>query len=67
MDRKAFQEHFDYIKWTDSFLIGKDQCGTYAFCSYCNKKETYPCACANERFSKKQGVRIAVIHLKEKI
>ena len=67
MDYKAFQDSFDYIKWMDSFLAGKDQCGEYHFCQYCNKTEEYPCARASERSAKRQGVRIAIIHLKEKV
>ncbi len=66
MDYKAFQDNFDKVKWADSFMVGKDQCGEYPFCGYCDKAEEYPCARASERSSKKQGVRIAVIHLKEK-
>ncbi len=61
MDYKAYQENFDYIKWMDSMLVGEDRCGTYEFCSKCNKEEEYPCAKASERFDKGY-VRIAVIH-----
>ncbi len=50
MNFKAEQERFDVIKWYDSIVAGEDQCGCYAFCGYCNKTETEPCARAAYRF-----------------
>lgn len=43
------QSYFDEIKWQDSQALGKDTCGNYDRCKYCNKKDTYPCASAKNR------------------
>ena len=63
MDLKTCQQELDYIKWTDSILMGKDMCGTYEYCKYCDKKRTYPCARAKKRFDK--GIRIAIIRIRK--
>lgn len=38
------QAEFDIVKWLDSEAEGRDTCGEYAFCSFCDKKKTTPCA-----------------------
>ena len=63
MDLKAQQERLDSIKWQDSLIAGCDTCGSYAFCSVCNKEEEYPCANAEARY-KKGRLRMATVHFK---
>lgn len=41
--RVILQESFDVRKYEDSRVAGGDTCGTYDFCTYCNKKNKYPC------------------------
>ena len=60
MNYKARQDQFDNIKWYDSILAGKDQCGSYAFCGKCRKAEPYPCARAAHRYENGY-VRVAVL------
>ena len=38
------QREFDVIKWVDSEQAGRDTCGEYAFCAFCDKKKETPCA-----------------------
>jgi hypothetical protein len=60
MNFKSRQEQFDNIKWYDSILAGKDQCGAYVFCDKCRKDEPYPCARAAHRYENGY-IRIAVL------
>lgn len=39
-----FQAEFDLKKWIDSEKAGKDTCGDYDFCSFCDKTKPTPCA-----------------------
>jgi len=48
MDYSKKQKQLDVKKWIDSEISGYDTCGTYSYCSSCNKSEAYPCACAYE-------------------
>ncbi len=43
------QKKMDRDKWLDSENAGKDLCGSYAYCVYCNKSEDAPCANAYVR------------------
>ncbi len=63
MDFKAQQEKFDDIKWYDSIVAGFDRCGTYDFCSVCDKAEENPCARAAYRCKKPSWTRIATIRV----
>ena len=51
MDYSKKQSQLDVKKWIDSEIKGYDTCGTYNYCSSCNKDEAYPCACAYEKYS----------------
>lgn len=64
MDFKAQQERFNSIKWYDSIVSGYDRCGSYEFCSLCDKSEEEPCARAAYRFHKKDKVRLATIRIR---
>ena len=51
MDYSKKQSQLDVKKWVDSEIKGYDTCGSYDYCSSCNKSEAYPCACAYEKYS----------------
>ncbi len=63
MDFKTQQQRFDNIKWYDSIVAGCDRCGTYEFCSLCDKSEPNPCASAAHRYTGGK-TRIAVLKIK---
>lgn len=49
------QREFDEKKWLDSEKAGHDTCGTYSFCSKCDKTLENPCIKAkNKRIRKKK-------------
>jgi hypothetical protein len=48
------QQKFDEQKWLDSEKLGVDTCGTYKFCSKCDKSLENPCAVAKAKHSKKR-------------
>jgi hypothetical protein len=58
MDFKAWQSEFDERKWKDSIITGGDTCGSYEFCSKCDRSESEPCARAAYRFQNRR-VKIA--------
>ncbi len=66
MDFKGQQARFDDIKWYDSIVSGSDRCGTYEFCSVCDKTESEPCARAAYRYGghDTRWTRIATIQIK---
>ena len=41
---QELQLELDVKKWIESERAGKDLCGSYAFCEYCDKELKYPCA-----------------------
>lgn len=45
------QNLLDIDKWLASEAAGCDLCGTLAFCPYCDKAETHPCARAEARMN----------------
>ena len=49
---KEIQDKLDKMKYEASSFYGKDQCGEYAYCKHCNKKNKYPCASAFKKFAK---------------
>jgi hypothetical protein len=51
MDYSKKQSQLDIKKWVDSETKGCDTCGSYNYCSNCNKTEAYPCAVAYEKYS----------------
>ncbi len=63
MTLEAKQEIFDNLKWKESMETGKDLCGTYDFCSLCEKEKSFPCARAQKRYNG-EGVRLAVVRKK---
>ena len=50
MDYSKKQTELDIQKWIDSETKSYDTCGEYSYCCKCNKSESYPCACAYEKF-----------------
>ncbi len=66
MDFKSEQEKFDGVKWYDSIVAGEDRCGSYDFCTFCNKEESEPCARAAYRSRPKVLTPIAVVRLRSK-
>ena len=51
MDYSRKQKQLDVKKWVDSEIKGFDTCGSYDYCSNCNKSDAYPCAYAYEKYS----------------
>lgn len=49
MDKVALQAKLDLQKWYDSQTNGRDMCGAYAYCAYCDKSAPLPCATAFEK------------------
>lgn len=45
------QGQLDIDKWLASEKAGYDLCGSFAFCAYCDKTETHPCARAEARMN----------------
>lgn len=52
MKVKELQQKLDAKKYEESAKAGKDLCGTYDYCKYCNKKNKYPCAAAYNKNKK---------------
>lgn len=48
------QKEIDEKKWLDSENLGKDSCGMYYFCEFCNKKLENPCDKALKKYNKKK-------------
>lgn len=44
------QKELDKIKWEKSQLLGIDACGTFDYCSKCNKNKENPCEVALDLF-----------------
>lgn len=63
MTLKEQQMKFDNEKWQASIVAGEDLCGTYAFCSYCTKTATYPCARAARKAA--GPIRVATVRKKK--
>lgn len=51
MDYSKKQSQLDVKKWVDSEVKGYDTCGSYNYCSNCNKDAAYPCAYAYDKYS----------------
>lgn len=52
MNREELQQQLDVQKWLDSEQSGRDMCGEYDYCAYCDKSVTDPCACAYAEMKK---------------
>lgn len=52
---KRIQEELDKVKYLESEQVGKDTCGSYFYCGYCNKRNKYPCASAFKKCYKKEN------------
>ncbi len=52
MDKTLLQSKLDNQKWADSVANGRDMCGTYDFCAFCDKSIAYPCATAFEKMNR---------------
>ena len=48
------QEELDTIKWYKSVALGFDACGSFDYCSKCNKANNNPCASAYSEFFNEQ-------------
>ncbi len=55
-DFLARQQMLDVEKWLSSERAGRDLCGTMAFCGYCVKAETNPCAKAEFRMKMREAL-----------
>lgn len=51
MDYSKKQSQLDVKKWVDSEIKGYDTCGSYNYCSSCNKDAAYPCAYAYDKYT----------------
>jgi wobble nucleotide-excising tRNase len=49
---KQRQQKLDIQKWVESKRNGKDMCGEYDFCQFCDKSVQYPCAKAYNKMQK---------------
>lgn len=49
MIKKELQQKLDTEKWLESESKGRDMCGAYDFCAYCENETEFPCANAYER------------------
>ena len=52
MDKQQRQQQLDVEKWEDSAAKGYDTCGSYDYCSACDKSVEFPCATAEEKAAK---------------
>lgn len=65
VDKK--QEELDKIKWDKSVALGFDACGSFDYCSKCNKDKKNPCANAySDFFSEELEIMIEEIKASEK-
>ncbi len=55
MNKNQLQEMIDLKKWYDSEANGRDMCGSYDFCAYCDKSLSLPCATAYEKLSEQSA------------
>ena len=53
MNKSERQNALDVEKWIDSEQKGYDGCGSYDFCTKCDKQVEYPCAVAYDAFNAK--------------
>ena len=53
MKEVELQSKLDVEKWLESESNGKDMCGTYEYCAYCQNEEETPCANAYMRLKAK--------------
>lgn len=53
------QMELDKIKWEISESMGVDACGSFEFCSVCNKNLENPCDKAYKKFHKKPAEKKA--------
>ena len=51
------QREIDVRKWKKSEQLGTDACGTFSFCTECNKKEENPCDKAMRRCAKRKNAK----------
>lgn len=51
MDYSKKQKQLDVKKWVESETKNYDTCGSYNYCSCCNKDAAYPCAYAYDKYT----------------
>ena len=61
MNYKQQQDKFDVVKWHDTLAAGYDTCGSYEFCSFCDKSLENPCARAAYKYKKATVVKVATV------
>lgn len=44
ISNKELQKQLEEKKWLDGIKLGKDPCGTYDYCKFCDKTKETPCA-----------------------
>ena len=44
MELREKQQELDVIKWEKSYHLHMDACGSFNYCSFCDKSKEYPCA-----------------------
>lgn len=57
----AKQNEIDKMKWFKSIDIGTDACGTFDFCSKCDKNLSNPCEQAYDKFNAKTEEKAAPV------
>lgn len=51
------QKRLDEEKWLKSEKEGRDVCGEFEYCKFCDKMHAHPCANALEKATKKPAVK----------
>ena len=59
MNKVQLQGMIDLKKWYDSETHGRDMCGSYDFCAFCDKSVSLPCAIAYEKAHMQAGEKPA--------
>ena len=67
MDRIALQARLDLQKWYDSVENGRDMCGSYSYCAFCDKSAALPCADAYEQMKSVEKGRVMPVRRPKKV
>jgi len=57
MDKNELQAKLDIQKWNDSQINGRDMCGEYEYCAFCDKNSARPCANAYVKMTNPQKAK----------
>ena len=70
MIRTELQSKLDIEKWLESETKGRDMCGEYDYCAYCENEKEFPCASAYLRLegikARKADIRNSAKTIREK-